>query len=226
MTRDPSGSSAKHQVKDVLFFVCVCPPTLKKKVSVSACGSLAVLFLLEFLSGWPEVSRRDNMDYHDISLTLPLRLSAPWVTSCSWGAVSWNQVSHFDHWRVTLLLLPRRLLRNVPSRLFIPGPACPSSPHPLVPPAITKAEGEFTAERIIHKLFCRWRRSLIWNHLRRITVVFTRKVRAHSTLNPPSPCLAISPQICGTQPILRLSGALHTYANYKLGMMHFSVIIM
>lgn len=191
MTRDPSGSSAKHQVKDVLFFVCVCPSTLKKKVSVSACGSLAVLFLfisLEFLSGWPEVSRTDNMDYHDISLTLPLCLSAPWVTSCSWGAVSWNQVSHFDRWRVTLLLLPRRL--------FIPGPACPSSPHPLVAPDITKAEGEFTAERIIHKLFCRWRRSLIWNHLRRIAVVFTRKVRAHGTLNPPSPCLATSPQNC------------------------------
>lgn len=28
-----------------------------------------------------------------------------------------------------------------------------------------------------------------------------------------------------TQPVLRLSGASHTYANYKFGMMHFSVIV-
>lgn len=40
------------------------------------------------------MSRRANMDYHDIDLTLPLRLSAPpQIASCSWGAVNWNQVS-------------------------------------------------------------------------------------------------------------------------------------
>lgn len=35
MTQDPSGSSAKHQVKDVLFFVCVCVSVYLKEESFS-----------------------------------------------------------------------------------------------------------------------------------------------------------------------------------------------
>lgn len=144
-----------------------------------ACVSSAASFLFEFVSSGPEVSRRDNMDYPDISLTLPLRLSTlPRVASWSQGAVSWNQVSLFDRWRVTLLFPLRWLLRNIHSRVFISRPV---SRHPHNP--LPQSLQPLRKQKLFHgwayhfKSFCRWRQSLLLNHLRRIAVVFTRKVR-------------------------------------------------
>lgn len=138
MTLNQPGSAHNIRSKFILL----------KKI-ILACGSLAVLFLFEFVSGL-EVSRRDNMDYHDMSLTLPLCLSVlSRVASYLWGAVSQNQVSLFECWRVTLLLPLRRLFRNVPSCVFIARPVL-SPLLPIVSPAITNAE-EFTAERIVPK---------------------------------------------------------------------------
>lgn len=145
----------------LLFLSFVFVYLNKKKVSISACGSLAVFVILEFVSGGPEVSR-DNMDYHDISLTLPLRLSVPpRVASCLWGAVSWNQVSVFDCWCVTMLLPLRWLLRNVPSRAFIPKPVSAPPCPPPVATVVTKAE-EFTAERIIPNRSADGDKQLFW----------------------------------------------------------------
>lgn len=148
------------------------------------------------------MSRRENMDYNDINLTLPLRLSAPpQIAWCSWGAVNWNQVSLADCWHVTLLLPLRRLLTNVPSHVFIRRPV-PEPPPPSLPflssfrsRVVTEAKEKFTAEGIILNCSADGDDHLFLNHLCRcsITAFFRRKARAHGTQNPLSPPLT---EIC------------------------------
>lgn len=202
MTRDPSGSAAKHQVKDVcsLFFVSVYLKGESFSIVLWKFSSVISLRICLLLT-WSEQEGQYGLSWHQSDIAAapfcPATSRLVFARSCQLkSSVTFRPLTcHFASSTHTAA-------QKRPQPSIYPR-ACLSFP-PSVAPAVAKAEGEFTAERIIHKSFCRWRRSHIWNHLRRIAVVFTRKVRAHGTLDPPSPCVAIAPQICAHSTHLKI----------------------